>query len=972
MHSIQGSENNLSLNDQLTVVVITHNRPAFLQRTLQYYSTLPCRVLVLDSSQQTNDVEVSFSNVDYHHLPQFAYLGLQEKVTHGVGLVTTPYMTFAPDDDFLMHDALVESVNFLAGNPDYSLCHGYCLMYLSYGNQVEYMRRDKKVCEDFSSEAPDRVLTYLDQYIPPFYAVTRTQILQDWYAALPDHTGFELQEFGHAFYLLARGKARILPIPYVVREANYIASDHQTDILQKICDPSAPAVAERQRFAEFLGGLQTPFPGLERDVLEQLVHSGYAALRTCLIEQRSLTLKPIFTSHWDEVFTPVRRMFGPHQFVEMPFYNQPFFDVLTQLEFLIHAMPAGKLQLQQLEGIWTRQENLLRLHGNDSDETIANRLWEAMALNIFNPHVISRLAAVMTEDEQASEVEQLTAWLARINAVRKHDYRERFAQMPSGRLLDWMQARQPSADELSAINHHLQAQGGGPVFGIFLLDLEEDMDKLQSTLDSLVEGYCKSFKVVVFTTGEPPTATSAQNTLHFVKVSKTNYIDKLNQVAQQSRCDWLLLAEAGDQFTGAGLLRASLELQAAPQCRAVYADEIQRQPGGALSHVMRPGLNLDLLQSHPAQMARHWLVRRDVLVDAGGYSKDFAQALEFELVLRLIEKGGLDWLAHLDEPLLICEAPLPEENAHERKALTRHLTARGYKAQVDAVRPGTWRIDYRHSDRPLVSIVLSSGDNLETLQRCLASVLLRTRYSHYEVLLVDSHSQSPEVEMWLGHQEQGRVRVIRSEAPLNGTQLINQACSEAAGDYLVLLSGEAQVVNANWIESLLNHAQRPEVGVVGAKFVDATGIITGAGLILGMNGGVGSAFVGDHKDAAGYLQRLSVEQNYSAVSGACMMVRKALYDEVGGLDTEHFAEAFSDVDLCLKIGQAGYLTVWTPQVLVVHPGTLPQAPVALAALQEKWAGAFGHDLAYNKNLALSGKGFTLGDATRVNWAQLLA
>jgi hypothetical protein len=115
-----------------------------------------------------------------------------------------------------------------------------------------------------------------------------------------------------------------------------------------------------------------------------------------------------------------------------------------------------------------------------------------------------------------------------------------------------------------------------------------------------------------------------------------------------------------------------------------------------------------------------------------------------------------------------------------------------------------------------------------------------------------------------------------------------------------------------------------------------------------------------------------LEQNYSAVSAVCLMIRKALFDDLGGLDEGVFADAFSDVDLCLKVGQAGYLVVWTPQVQVIHPGTMPEAPQALQALRDKWPGPFQHDLAYNKNLALTGKGFTLGNASSVDWARLLA
>lgn len=974
MHSHQLSGNSMSFDAQLTLVVLTQDRPAFLRRTLQYYSSLPARVLVLDSSVQSNgDIAALFPKVDYQHLPQFAQGDAAQKIAKGVAGVSTPFMVFVDDADFLVHDALVQAVDFLTAHPDYGLCHGYCLMYQAHGDKVEYLRRDKKVLEDYASDsAAERVSSFLDQYLPPFYAVTRTALLQQWFSVLPEGTSGELQEFGHAFYLLASAKARILPIPYVVREREHRFCEQQTHMLKKLTGTDPESVLERQQFPSFLSALDTGLTASSAAQGIEFVQSSYATLLTCIEEQHSLALTPILTSRWTDVFSPVERQFGPRQFVEMPFYNQPFFDVLSDIEFLIHAMPAGEQQLEQLEGVWVHHDRLLRTYENDNAETIANRLWDAMALNIFNPQIVEPLASFVATQDNPEEAAQIAQWLERLTSVNREDHRVRFAEMPSGRLLQWLDARKPSAEDAQAISRRIAAQGAAPQFGILLLDLNDDMNKLQVTLDSLVEGHCKSFKVVVFTTGEPPAATSLQNTLHFVRVSKSNWVEKINQVVQQSTSDWMLLGEVGDEFTPGGLLRASLELQAAPQCRAVFADEIQRLPGGALTHVMRPGFNLDLLQSNPSLMSRHWLVRRDVLLEVGGYSADFSQALEFELLLRLIEQGGMGWLAHLDEPLLVCDALAVEENPQQRLALTRHLSNLGYKAQVIAATPGTWRIDYRHSQRPMVSILLGSDDNLADLQRCLASVTLRTRYVSYEVLIADNHSQSPEMIDWLARQEKGRVRVIRTAQRLSKAGLINAARQQAKGEYLILLSAHSEIVGPNWIDALLNQAMRPEVGVVGAKLLDRQGKVSQAGLILGLNGGVGPAFAGEAKDAAGYLHRLLLDQSYSAVSDACLMVRAELFDAVGGLDEAQFADAYADVDLCLKLGQAGYLTVWTPQVQVIHPGALPVAPTELAALQGKWADAFARDLAYNKNLQLTGSGFSLGEASGASWSQLLA
>ena len=977
MQGIYGSENTTPLSELFTLVLLTHNRPAYLRRALQFYSTLPCKILVLDSSAVALDGAAAVGDtIDYRHLPQFGYWGIQSKLVFGVEEVTTPYMVFAADDDFLIHDALIASVEFLHANPDYGLCHGYGMMYLARATEVNYYRRDQRVQEDYNSQQPeDRVMEFLGQFLPPFYAVTRTDLLQEWYRLLPPDTSFEWQEIGHAFYLLACAKARILPIPFAVREANYGGSDHNTNVLTVLTYKDAKTVADREQFAQFLASIPTQLSDKDPAQIKQIALDSFTAMADCLIEGRSLKGTMIFNSVWGEAGCEPVRMFGPEQFVEMPFYNKPMFDLLTGFEFMLHAMPAGRLQLQELEGILLKQHELMQIQPNDNDRTIRARLWEALSLNPFSRSVVKRLIESLEDTEEQDEKLKLQTWVERLDSVcGQDDDRTLLQKMPSGRLLDWLEARNPDAAQRSAISTHLAKHNGGPQFGILLLDLDADMFKLQATFDSLVNGHCKAFKLVVFTTGDLPATTSPHDTVHFVKVTATNYIERINQSVTQSTADWLVLAEAGDRFTASGLLRASLELMGAEGVRAVAMDEIQRQENGSLSDVFRPGVNLDLLQTVPSLMARHWLIQRDVLADAGGYSTEYASALEFDLLLRLIEDGGLGGLAHLAEPLLICSAPSSEENPHERQALTRHLRERGYRAQISSELPQSWQIDYQHAERPKVSIILHSQDNLETLRSAVVSVLQRTRYQQHEILIADNHSQSEELATWLASLEGkgDRLRVLRSSERLSASALHNFAVREAKGAYVVLMSADAVVVNSNWLDSLLNQAQRPEVGIVGAKLMDIRGVTTQAGLVLGFNGAVGSVFIDELKDAKGYMNGHQVEQNYSAVSGACMMVRKDLYEAVGGLDEEHFDEAFGDIDLCLKAADAGYLIVWCPQAQVLHPGLLPDAPQTAAALQDKWQARFAHDSAYNQNLALTGKGFILSEPTRVNWAQLLA
>ena len=901
------------LNERFTLVLLTHDQPRTVRRALRYYSNWPCTVLVVDSSREADtDIAATFSGIQYLHVPALRAEHFSVRVRQVIGQITTPYMAVVEVESFLLPDALDQSLAFLEANAEYGTCQGYSLAFEAHADRIDYYLRDRKGCEDYSDESAEARLAVLASDSPSLAtAVTRTSVLQRWYATLATDFNPNSRGNGYSDGLTAGAKVRLLAVPYALHERRSITFGEVTEKL--------------------------------------------------------------FESTWNSLAgEPVRR-FEPTQYVELPFYNQAFFDVLTALEFLLHAVPTGQLQLEELEAVMLTQKELSRIHRNTSAEPLNDRLRQAFELYAFNQEVVQQLACSLKAEGEHAQAKEVLAWGERLGAATLQSNAELFDGTRSGQLLKWLEARNPSESQVKDITQHLARHAGGPTFGILLLDLDADIFKLQATFDSVMNSYCRAFKIIVFTTGDLPAETTLQNTLHFVKVNESNYVDKINQVVSQTDCDWMVLAEAGDELTPSGLYQASLELLAAPQCRAVAMDEFQRQENGTLADVFRPGFNLDLLQSCPALMARHWLVRRDVMVEAGGYSREYKKVLEFDLLLRLIEQGGLDGLAHLDEPLLICQAPEQDASTDERRTLLRHLATRGYQADVSTLVPGTHKIDYRFTERPMVSVILHGIHDLATLQRCILSVLQRTRYQRYEVLVADDSAYAAQLGNWLDGQGQqaNRVRLFSVDPGLTTGALINVGSQQAKGEYLVTLAADSEVVNVNWIESLLNQVLRPEVGVAGAKLIDPHGRVTQAGLILGFNDGVGSPFVGAPKTAAGYMNRLVVEQNCSAVSFACLMISKQLFEAADGIDVEHFAEAFGDVDLCLRVGQAGYLTVWTPHVQVIQSGVLAQSPAALQAFGEKWSEALGHDRFYNKNLAATGSGFTLGPVSSIPWSTLI-
>jgi len=538
----------------------------------------------------------------------------------------------------------------------------------------------------------------------------------------------------------------------------------------------------------------------------------------------------------------------------------------------------------------------------------------------------------------------------------------------------WLSRRTLGAVQRRLVEEHLQ-QRQGPSFGVLILDVQGNSDKLSNTLASLqqLEGIAGNVQPIVLTVAQGPVEVFSGQ---LVRVTAGSWAESLNGILRAGVFDWVAFVRAGDEFTANGLLMASLELLIAPECRAVYCDEMYRQADRSPGAALRPAFNLDYLLSFPAGMAHHWLFRRDVLIEAGGFDADFPEALEFELILRLINTGGLAGLGHVAEPLLITDAPVLADVEDEQRAIIRHLQGRGYQqAQVVSSQPGRYQIRYGHPEQPLVSLLIMAGNQLARLQRCVESLLEVTGYPHYELLLIESDPSASDVHDWLKALEglgEARLRVVWPVSVQVLVVTLNQAATQARGDYLLLLSPDTAAIDGAWLDELVNHAQRPEVGAVGAKLLTADGKVHHAGMILGLEGVVGRPFLDESLDASGYMQRLQVDQNYCALSGECLMLRKELFIEAGGFDEEPLLANWNDVDLCLKLQQAGYLNVWTPRVqLLIDTSAECESTYSQEdAFFAKWLPLLARDPAYNPNFSLQKQGSFKLAPTELSWRPL--
>ncbi|BAN49745.1 hypothetical protein PCA10_40130 [Metapseudomonas resinovorans NBRC 106553] len=530
----------------------------------------------------------------------------------------------------------------------------------------------------------------------------------------------------------------------------------------------------------------------------------------------------------------------------------------------------------------------------------------------------------------------------------------------------WLAERVPSEQQMALIEQRLQAVDGGPSIAVLVFDRLGDAEAVERTVASLeTVNLYRKISVQVLST-DP--AALAGRSAEPLPAEPGAQVEALNRAAERVSADWLQVVEAGVEFTPSGLLVAALDLIEGQSCLAVYADGVMRGSDGGLGVALRPDFNLDLLLSLPASMARHWLLRRDNFLAMAGFDGAFAQAFELEFLLRLIEQQGLGGIGHISEPLVVSDAFRLEDNPHERQAIERHLRARGYaEPQVLSRKPGCYELDYGHAVQASVSILVAVKDQLSHVQRCLETLLENITYPHYEIMLLDLGSSEPQTREWLsaiGGMGEDRLRVLTYPADVSREAACNHAASEARGDLLLWLGVGAGIVDQDWLQQLLNHALRPEVGAVGGKLLTSDGRIRHAGLLLGLRGPAGRAFEGMAHDSAGYLQRLQVDQNYSALSGECLMLRRDLFLELGGFDEDPQLANWADVDLCLRIRQAGYLNVWTPRVQILMESQ-PQPEASHAeedVMYARWLPVLARDPAYNPGLSLLAEpGFKLAD-----------
>lgn len=565
-----------------------------------------------------------------------------------------------------------------------------------------------------------------------------------------------------------------------------------------------------------------------------------------------------------------------------------------------------------------------------------------------------------------------------------HSVHQSIRHFYSNNIRKWLDKRCLLPQYRPLVEAYQQSRNVHQNLTIFILQNGNNCDAVEATLQSLdqYEGFGLTLNPVIVSENASDTG------VPMLVASPEDLCKSVNQHIIDNPSDWVMFIDSGETLLHNGMLMFDLALDGAAGCDAIYGDEFHQVEGDIVSTAMRPDFNLDLLLSYPSEMARHWIFRVETLLTMGGFNPAYKQAWQFEFIVRMIEKKGIGFAGHLPEPFVIGHPQRVVTRQEELTILTQHLRNRGYvRGTVEAPQQGLYALRYHHEQQPLVSIIIPTKDQITILIACVTSLLEKTRYRNYELLIVDNNSETPEALQWLegiSSIDPERIRVLRYPYPFNYSAINNMAAREARGEYLVLLNNDTAVISDGWLDHLLNHGLRTEVGITGAKLLYPDGKIQHAGVVLGLRGPADHPFIGSENDRAGYMNRLLVDQNYNVVTAACLLIRKSIYEQVGGLDEENFTVSYNDVDLCLKVREAGYLTVWTPHAVVMHEGSVSQKKVdktvqekkrlRFAAEQDamyaKWMPIIASDPAYNINLSQDGAGFQFEAGSNNSWQPL--
>ncbi len=417
----------------------------------------------------------------------------------------------------------------------------------------------------------------------------------------------------------------------------------------------------------------------------------------------------------------------------------------------------------------------------------------------------------------------------------------------------------------------------------------------------------------------------------------------------------------------------------------IYSDEDKiDENGGRTNPYFKSDWNPDLFHSHNF-IAHLGVYRADILREIGGFNPEFDGSQDYDLALRFSERIDPGQIVHIPRILYhwrIHHSSMASSGASAKpyaydaghRAMVAHFKRMEIACDVIPLPDlgGMYRIKYKNAEKPpLVSIIIPTVNRHFVLKRCLDSILLKTSYPNYEVIIVDNGADDRRSALYLDKlRSMPGIRVIRDDSPFNYSALNNSGVRLAQGSYILFLNDDTEVISPDWIDEMMSFATQKGVGAVGARLWYSNNTLQHGGVILGIYGVAAHSHRLFPRNNSGYFGRASLIQNFSAVTAACLLVRKSIFLQVGGFDENNVKESYSDVDLCLRIREAGFRNVYTPYAELYHHESVSRGPDDTEEkkarhdrergyMLRRWGDLLLNDPAYNKNLTLDYENFSL-------------
>ena len=461
-----------------------------------------------------------------------------------------------------------------------------------------------------------------------------------------------------------------------------------------------------------------------------------------------------------------------------------------------------------------------------------------------------------------------------------------------------------------------------------------------------------------------------------------------NSAIEIASGDWIALFDHDDLLHECALYYVAKAINENPRIRLIYSDEDKLNENNArFDPYFKPDWNRDLFYSH--NMICHLGVYYKPTVNRiGGFRVGYEGAQDYDLALRFIEEITDEqihhiprvlyhWRAHNFSTATSLSTKDYAENAGVR-SLQDHFSRNGKKVEVNTV-VGGYRVRYQLPELlPKVTLIIPTRNGVSLVKQCIESIVFKTTYKNYEILLIDNNSDDPEALNYFELiQNKYSVMVVRDERPFNYSAINNAAVNRANGDFIALINNDIEVINEDWLSEMMSIAVQDNVGAVGAKLLYPNDTLQHGGVVTGVGGVAGHSHKYFKHDAYGYFTRAQLISSFSAVTAACLIVKKSIFIEVNGLDELNLSIAFNDVDFCLKVREAGYRNIWTPYAKLYHHESAtrgiedtPEKQLRFSKevlyMQSKWGKMLLEDPAYNPNLTLDYEDFSLAWPPRVS------